>query len=220
MTGAVFLSASVPDPRRAENYAQTADAVAITAAVGALAYVTLGRRKLVWGGHPAITPMIAVIAESMDVDYGKWAIVYQSEFFKDEFPEDNARFQNVIFTKPVEKDREKSLLHMRERMFSEHPFDAAIFIGGMKGILDEFNLLLQIQPKAELYPIFSTGGATLDLQKNANYPGALIDELDYIALFHQLLKISPQENRYRDPKDQPVNMGQRFTPITSNPGRP
>ncbi|WP_316205309.1 hypothetical protein [Bradyrhizobium sp. SZCCHNS3004] len=209
MTGAVFLSASVPDPRRAPNYAQTADAVAITAAVGALAYVTLGRRKLVWGGHPAITPMIAAIAESMDVDYGKWAIVYQSEFFKDEFPEDNARFQNVVFTKP-DKDLDTSLLYMRQRMFSEHPFDSGIFIGGMKGILHEFALLSQLQPKAELYPIFSTGGATLDLMKQAKFPSELIDELDYIALFHRLLKISPKENRYREPKDQPASPARRL----------
>ena len=98
MTGAIFLSASVPDPKRSPQHAKTADTVAITSAVGALVYVTLGRRRLVWGGHPAITPMIWVVAESMGVDYGKWVKLYQSKFFKEDFPEDNEQFRNVVLT--------------------------------------------------------------------------------------------------------------------------
>ena len=63
MTDAIFLSAGVPDPRRGPEYAKTADTVAIAAAVSALVHVTLGRRLLVWGGQPAITPMIWFVAE-------------------------------------------------------------------------------------------------------------------------------------------------------------
>src|SRR5262245_22683520 len=109
MVDAIFLSASVPDPKRAPDYAATADTVAITAAVSALVHVTLGRRLLVWGGHPAITPMIWVVANSIGVDYGRWVRLYQSRHFADEFPEDNERFQNVTFTDEIEKDLEKSL---------------------------------------------------------------------------------------------------------------
>ena len=47
MTDAIFLSAGVPDPKRAQQYAKTADTIAITAAVSALVHVTLGRRLLV-----------------------------------------------------------------------------------------------------------------------------------------------------------------------------
>ncbi len=86
MKEAVFLSASVPDPKRAPNFAKTADAVAITAAVGALVYVTLGRRRLVWGGHPAITPMIWVVAESLKVDYGSWGQVVSEQLFQQRVP--------------------------------------------------------------------------------------------------------------------------------------
>src|SRR5258705_4522652 len=39
---------------------------------------TLGRRLLVWGGHPAITPMIWAAANDMGVDYGAWVHLYQS----------------------------------------------------------------------------------------------------------------------------------------------
>ena len=84
MVDAIFLSASVPDPKRGPEYAETADAVAITSAVSALVNVTLGRRLLVWGGHPAITPMIWVVAEAIGVDYGRWVRLYQSRYFEDE----------------------------------------------------------------------------------------------------------------------------------------
>ncbi|NCC30847.1 MAG: hypothetical protein EOM24_02345, partial [Chloroflexia bacterium] len=128
MTEAIFLSAGVPDPRRGPQYAKTADTVAITSAVSALVHVTLGRRLLVWGGQPAITPMIWVVAEGLDVDYASWVRLYQSKHFADEYPEDNKRFQNVIYTDDVSHDRELSLRQMRERMFSDFNFTAAGFI--------------------------------------------------------------------------------------------
>jgi SLOG cluster3 family len=109
MSDAIFLSAGVPDPKRGPEFAKTADTVAITAAVCALVHVTLGRRLLVWGGQPAITPMIWVVAEGLGLQYGSWVKLYQSRYFKDEFPEDNVRFQNVTFIDDVERDREKSL---------------------------------------------------------------------------------------------------------------
>jgi hypothetical protein len=210
MTESIFLSASVPDPKRAPQYAQTADAVAITAAVGALVYVTLGRRRLVWGGHPAITPMIWVVAESMNVDYGQWVRLYQSKFFKDEFPEDNDRFKNVTYTNVVDGDREKSLRKMREQMFTEHDFESAVFIGGMGGIVDEFDLFTSFQPKAQTIPVISTGGATLDLEKKLkSLSSDLRNDLDYVALFHRHLNISSKEKRFSEPSQQPNNPSDR-----------
>jgi len=77
MEDSIFLSASVPDPKRAPEFAETSNSVAITSAVRALVHVTLGRRVLVWGGHPAITPMIKVVAEEMGLDYGEWVKLFQ-----------------------------------------------------------------------------------------------------------------------------------------------
>ena len=165
MNDFIFLSASVPDPKRAPRFAESSDSVAITSAVRALVHVTLGRRVLVWGGHPAITPMIRVVAEEMGVDYGKWVKLYQSLFFKDQFPEDNEAFKNVVYTENINNDIGKSLLRMRERMFSENDFKSAIFIGGMGGIIDEFNLFQKYQPGKNIIPIVSTGGATLEVEE-------------------------------------------------------
>ena len=151
MPDVVFLSAGVPDPKRGPEYARTADTVAITAAVSALVHVTLGRRLLVWG-DPAITPMVWVVAQGLNVDYGDWVKLYQTRHFKDEFPEDNRRFKNVTFTPNVARDREKSLLAMRKRMFRDQIFKAAVFIGGMGGIIAEYNLFGNFNRRRMFYP--------------------------------------------------------------------
>lgn len=211
MGEAIFLSASVPDPARAPEFAKTADSVAIAAAVTALLHVTLGRRKLIWGGHPAITPMIWVVAEELGVDYGAWVQLYQSTFFEDEFPEDNERFRNIVFTNGVEDDRQKSLAVMREHMFRDHDYSAAVFIGGMGGILDEFALFRHFQPDAATVPVASTGGAALTLaEKLPGLDADLAEDLDFVAVFHRHLGISPRERRYPRPEDQPLTVEERF----------
>ncbi|TAU59862.1 hypothetical protein ELI45_31035 (plasmid) [Rhizobium ruizarguesonis] len=210
MTEAVFLSAGVPDPRRGPSYASTADTVAITAAVSALAYVALGRRLLIWGGHPAITPMILVMSEGMNIDYAGWVKLYQSEFFADEFPEDNERFHNVVFTKNL-KERQSSLTLMRERMFTENEFKAAVFIGGMSGVVEEYELFKRYQPNAKVIPVTSTGGASLDVAAQLNELSPDFQyERDYIALFHEHLGISVKEERYRFPDEQPPAVEERY----------
>lgn len=211
MTNAIFLSAGVPDPKRGPQYAKTADTVAITAAVSALVHVTLGRRLLVWGGQPAITPMIWVVAEGLGIDYGSWVRLYQSKHFEDEYPADNQRFQNVTYTDDVGHDREHSLLLMRERMFTDFDFTAAVFIGGMGGIVQEFELFQQMQPQATLLPVISTGGAVQDIgQRMGSVPSDLRDDLDYVALFHRHLDVSVKEKRYRRPTEQPAAVADRF----------
>jgi SLOG cluster3 family len=211
VSGAIFLSAGVPDPKRGLEFAKTADAVAIAAAVSALLYVTLGRRSLVWGGHPAITPMILVVAEDMGVDYGSWVKLYQSRYFEDEFPEDNLVFQNVIYTAAGD-DRNVSLRQMRQQMFREQQFDAAVFIGGMQGILDEFDLFRELQPHATPLPILSTGGAALLLSDKVSpdFKQDLSEDLDYVALFHRHLDISVRERRYARRDDQPTSLASRM----------
>jgi hypothetical protein len=209
---AIFLSAGVPDPRRGAEFAATADTVAITAAVSALVHVVLGRRLLIWGGQPAITPMIWVVAESLGVDYAAWVRLYQSQHFRDEFPEDNERFKNVVYTDDVLKDREQSLLHMRQRIFTENEFDSAVFIGGMGGIVDEYELIRQLQPSTRVVPVATTGGAVLRIaQQISSLDEDLVNDFDYVSLFHRHLGISVRERRYQRPDEQPVNVQDRFS---------
>jgi hypothetical protein len=65
---AVFLSASVPVIGRA-NYYKTADPFLIQRAVREFVNVALGRRLIVWGGHPAITPMVWAVCEDLGIHY-------------------------------------------------------------------------------------------------------------------------------------------------------
>lgn len=207
---AIFLAASVPDPKKAPHYAESADTVAIASAVSALVNVVLGRRRLIWGGHPAITPMVYSVAEGLNVDYSQWVTLYQSSHFEDWYPEDNDKFQNVIYTEKSES-RDSSLLHMRQRMLGENAISAGVFIGGMQGIVDEFRLFRQMRPHAVLVPVASTGGAVLDLMRELpNATDDLTTDLDYVALFHRHLGISVAEKRYPRPIDQPRNSGDRL----------
>jgi hypothetical protein len=190
----IFLSAGVPDPS-AGHFVADGDVAAISALVSALLYVALGRRPIIWGGHPAITPMVWAYAEALDVDYGKWVTLYQSAFFKDDFPEENARFRNVIVTEAVQDDREKSLEIMRRRMLSESSFEAAVFAGGMGGIFDEYDLVRELAANATILPIVTTGGAAAVLGTRIDVSSDLRNELDYVALLLDRLEIDPNEPR-------------------------
>lgn len=191
---AVFLSAGVPDPS-APHFEGEGDSAAIAAAVSALLYVALGRRQIIWGGHPAITPMIWAFSEAMDVDYGDWVTLYQSAVFEDTFPEETARFKNVIITDAVGDDRQASLAIMRQRMIGENHFGAAVFIGGMRGIFDEHHMITERWPDARILPVMSTGGAAEKLGRQFDAPRPFADELDYVALFLDQLGVDPNEKR-------------------------
>jgi hypothetical protein len=198
MNNAIFLSASIPDPKRNPKYSQTADIVAISSAVCALVHVCLGRRPIIWGGHPAITPLIAHIAEDLDVEYSQWVKLYQSRYFENLFPADNNKFSNIIFTEKIDGDKSASLELMRRQMLHENQFASGVFIGGMEGIADEYKMFRLSQKKANVFPIYSTGGATLDLvlpDKDYTLCKALRKNMDYIGLFHDILNISVKEDR-------------------------
>lgn len=205
---AVFLSAGVPDPR-APHFMGEGDPAAISAAVSALLHVTLGRRRLVWGGQPAITPMIWAFAEDMAVDYGAWVKLYQSRLFEDEFPEETKRFKNVEFT-DIKGDRNvrDSLTHMREQMLDETEFSAAVFIGGMRGIVDEYELFRTREPAARIVAIASTGGAARAVAEMTGR--SFGDHLDYVAAFYAALEVDPNERRYRTPEAQPDDPAARL----------
>lgn len=61
---AIFLSASVPLVGRG-SYHETANPFLIQCAVRELVIAVIRQHKIVWGGHPAITPMIWSICEDL-----------------------------------------------------------------------------------------------------------------------------------------------------------
>jgi hypothetical protein len=88
---------------------------------------------------------------------------------------------------------------------------AGVFIGGMGGIVEEYDLFRQLQPNATIVPVISTGGAVLEVgARMGSLPSELAAERDYVALFHRFLDVSVKEERYRDPDTQPAAIEERF----------
>jgi hypothetical protein len=184
----IFLSASIPYLDRDKKFYNTADIVAIRDAVRALATVVIPNAHLVWGGHPSITPLIRFVIERMNVDLKQHVTLYQTLFFEDKFPEDNFSFEDIVLT-PKLGDRDSSLLLMREMLIKENDFSAAIFIGGMEGIFEEYKIFSNYHQNAIILPIASTGAASkilFDFIK-PQLDIRLLNDYAYMALFKDLL---------------------------------
>lgn len=192
---AIFLSASVPIVGRG-NYHESADPFLIQSAVREFVTATLGRRLIVWGGHPAITPMVWAVCEDLGVSFAKAVVLYQSKFFADMFPEENKRFGNVEYVDAVPGDQAASLLRMREVMLSRADLTAAVFIGGMEGILEEHAMFIGLHPAAKILAVPAPGGAARQLAESLGVVSeADLQNVDFTRLFHVELNIPPNEQR-------------------------
>lgn len=163
----VFISASIPDPSRWDG---EFDALEITDAVVSLARALLtAGAKLVTAAHPTVAPLLLyVAAELPDVPRGS-IVVYQSQLFTNVLPPATRRFEEEGFAElvwtpavagegPDPTNRSESLDIMRHKMLAETDPDAAVFIGGMSGIRDEFELFEEICPGRPRYALGIPGG--------------------------------------------------------------
>ncbi|MGH8474553.1 MAG: hypothetical protein ACRERV_07775 [Methylococcales bacterium] len=191
----IFLSASIPIVGRGDFY-QTADPFLIRVAVREFVTTALGRRVIVYGGHPSITPMIWAVCEGMHASFSRSVVLYQSSYFKDDFPDENKRFKNVVYVDADPNDRNESLTRMREAMLSRKDLSAAVFIGGMEGVLDEYKIFSRCHPNAKVIAVASSGGASQKLAEQLSSPDvADKQDVDFTRLFHEHLGISPNEPR-------------------------
>lgn len=185
----IFLSASIPSPERDKKYYDTADILAIRDSVRALATIVIPKAHLVWGGHPSITPLIKFIMDKMNSDVREHVTLYQSLFFEKYFPKDNAAFGSIVLTDKKDNLKE-SIFIMRERMFSENDFKVGIFIGGMEGVEDEFEMFIDANPNAITLPIASTGAASLILfdkyKEDRKFDNRLLEDYAYMTLFRDI----------------------------------
>jgi hypothetical protein len=188
---AVFLSAGIPDQPERGPYLDVSDPVAIRDAVRALAgtALTLGY-ELVFGGHPAISPLVWQVAQSLDKLPA--VVIYQSREFEHVIPPEARRIPNLVWTEHG-VDRKHSLHLMRERMLDSHRFALGVFIGGMDGVETEFDLFRRAHPGAPVIPVFTTGGAAKFLweRADAGISTAFYDRLHetrhYQSLFREVL---------------------------------
>jgi hypothetical protein len=141
--------------------------------------------------------MVWAVCEDLGVKYSKAVVLYQSKFFEEDFPEENAHFANVRYIEAA-GDREKSLYEMRKAMLSRTDLTAAVFIGGMGGILREYELFSEYHPEAKVPAVGSPGGAAKELAVKLGKPDRKLQDLDFVRLFHSELTIEPDEERHAE----------------------
>jgi hypothetical protein len=184
----IFLSASVPVPGRG-NYHESANPFLIQCAVRELVISTIREHRIVWGGHPTITPMIWTICEDLGLEYADRVVLYQSTFFDDRFPEENEHFRNVIYTDSVEDNLQESLQIMRAQMIGREGIRAAVFIGGMDGVEVEYEMFAALKPEGTVLPVPSPGGAAFLLAERLGLcvDPAVCRDVNFAGLFARKL---------------------------------
>ena len=186
----VFLSASVPKAGR--EFFGTGDVIAIRDSVIALASAVIANTDyhLIWGGHPSITPLITLVLKRYNLKMSDRVTLYQSAHFKEKFPPENKDVGIRIITADT-GEAASSVELMRKKMFSENSFYAAVFIGGMNGIREEYRMIKEYNHDVRCFPVASTGAAARALYDA--HPGEfderLLTELSYTSLFKELLGV-------------------------------
>jgi hypothetical protein len=200
---AIFLSASVPYRRdhssrmaggaRArlvalnQKYLDSAEPARIRSAVVAMTRTMLMHgMRLVFGAHPAISPMVLSAARDINAPKGS-ILIFQSEYFEKQLPDSTLELASwesgiLVFTPVVRvagkvksEWRSPSLARMRELMVSVPNLSASIFIGGMEGVSQEAEVFHERNRRARMYAVASTGSAALELwhQDARAYSGTL-----------------------------------------------
>jgi len=189
----VFLSASFPSRERAPHFFETADPNEITQAlVAACRAVLSAEGRIVFGGHPSVTPLVMMVAEEylpqelnarmrLRRENQSRVIAYQSDAFRSYLPDSTRQLGEwglgeLRWTKGggdvpkfsprgtvVAGSADQSLELMRTQMLKETKPIAAIFIGGMEGIHAESELFRSLCKDRPLYFIGGPGGAALEL---------------------------------------------------------
>jgi len=184
----VFLSASVPSPARAEKYSRVPDAqVEIEDAVVNLARAVFAEGgRLVFGGHPSISPLVAMVAAeyravpawSAGDGLAPRVLIHQLDVFKQkgEIPDATTLMERLGQAKvqwhqtdpieaaqkprPGEPPYPASMERMRRGMIEDSTLAAMICIGGMEGVERESELFLDLQRGKPVHLMTRSGGAT------------------------------------------------------------
>ena len=186
----LFLSASIPTLNRNSEFFKTVDVFAIKEAIRGLVSTLVEQDiKLVFGGHPAITPMIRIMLKNVGKTPREYITLYQSEYFISQHQLENENIEKIELISAVDNSRDKSLLKMRKSMIGENNYDCAIFIGGMEGVIEEFRMFQKIHPKLPTFPIASTGAAALQIYEELQLSCDILrSEYSYPIVFHHIFR--------------------------------
>lgn len=162
----VFLSASFPSGKRGTRF-EPFDPGAIADAVTAVARAVLvAKGRLLFGGHPTITPLVLMVASELEIEGA--VDVFQSRWFADQITRETRTLQDAGFGEihwtPQRATREQSLETMREAMLAhDRKLIAGVFVGGMEGVREEYELFRRFQPLVPRVSLVGPGGAAAKL---------------------------------------------------------
>jgi hypothetical protein len=172
----VFLSASVP---YREGWTEDARSSEIEEAILCLARAVFRRRgRLLFGGHPSVSPLVASVAgEYFPPDPTRTirpVVTFQSEFYRRDLPDETSLlyrmgWSSIEWTEEQfadgKRDKDESLRLMRECMLlgpelsddvrkrnDMAPPKAMVAIGGMEGVMDEAVMFLEHAKHWDLQP--------------------------------------------------------------------
>ena len=167
LSGRIFISASIPQQDRNDRYFKNSNPQDIIDCVKAITYeIIQNKMKVIFGGHPTISPVILNVKKNYPLESEERDIyIYQSKYFEEKISENTKElaknFGLIVWTKKRE-NLEESLAIMRKEML-QNGLDAAIFIGGMEGIIKEYHLFKEFHKTKPAYVIKTTGGATEEI---------------------------------------------------------
>ena len=187
----IALSASVPSVKRSEKYQEFYRRIPYAQIQVEEAVISLARNvfqaggRLVFGGHPSISPLVTMVATEFPIngdiedlnrnEFGAPVTIYQSEAYANGIAPQNSLLFNsgyakVAWTPAVDNEQFdptltgtrqclRSLTAMRKQMLSGN-IDALVCVGGMEGVEEEFELFREQQFGRPIFLLASTGGAT------------------------------------------------------------
>jgi hypothetical protein len=200
----IFLSASIPSPQREAEYRRVPDAAQqIDHAVVSLCRAVFSRGgTVVFGGHPSISPLVALVAAEyagpgaddappQQQPREPMVMIYQSRVFEGSLPDETLLMYRMGFAELRWINKEPgeffdpadptsllriggSLKRMRQAMIEETNPLAMVCIGGMKGVLDEFAMFTSLR-SAPVYVFEATGGASLILAERGDWRVRVFD---------------------------------------------
>jgi hypothetical protein len=183
----IFLSASVPSRLRQEEYQRVRNAAfQIDQAVISLARAIFSESgELVFGGHPSISPLVAMVAaEYRDPRVAEGSKerqrspirIYQSRAFQGNEPQETLMmfqlgYAELIWTEAAPGEKydpsvrnivqcPQSLYAMRVAMVNDTQPAAMVCIGGMEGVEREAEIFRELRPDASIFVLEQTGGAS------------------------------------------------------------
>ncbi len=189
---AIFLAASFPSGERGARFVPH-NAAEIADAVTALARAILvSGGRLVFGGHPTITPLVFSVA-SEHARQGA-VEVYQSRWFEHEIAPETRRLEELGFGRILWTEKKDTLQDsldvMRRTMLREANPIAGLFVGGMEGILDEWHLFGEML-KGPRFRLVRPGGAaaTLDQPEVSADLSELLKSGRYPVVAHEIVRL-------------------------------